>query len=90
MPGPLGEETIGERLQRLRVELTRARATIARHENNGQAHNIGGAAAITEIAYERALQRQANLEAEIATLENRLRGSTASPRIAKTSTVSRA
>lgn len=87
MPGPLGQETIGERLNRLRAELARVRDTIARHENNGQSHNIGGAAGITEIAYERALKRQAGLEVDIATLEARLGGATQSSRIALTQTV---
>ena len=67
MPGPLGQETIGERLNRLRAELTRVRKTIARHEDNGQSHNIGGAAFVTEIAYERAIKRQADLDLGLPT-----------------------
>lgn len=89
MPGPIGQETIGERLQRLRTELVRVRATLARHETNGESHNIGGAAAITEIAYDRALQRQSKLSAEIAQLEARLTGGAQSPNLAVTQTVSR-
>lgn len=74
MPGQFGEETIGERITRLRAALARVRETLARAETNGQASNIGGAAAITEIAYERALNRQTQLEQEISQLEARLNG----------------
>lgn len=87
MPGPFGQETIGERLNRFRAELTRIRLTIARHENNGESHNIGGATAITEIAYDRALKRQTQLEADIAALEARVTGSATRPGIAVTRTV---
>jgi len=87
MPGPLGEETIGERLQRLRTELVRVRATLARHENNGASHNIGGAAFVTEIAYEKAQIRQRKLEEQISALENRLNGTAARSGIAYTNTV---
>jgi hypothetical protein len=74
MPSETGGETIGERLKRLRTELTRVRETVARHENNGAANNIGGSS-ITEIAYEQALARTARLESQIAGLEARLAGS---------------
>lgn len=87
MPTAIGGETIGERLTRKRAELVRVRATIARHENNGAASNIDGAA-VTEIAYERAQQRERGLVADIARLEARLTGSRASPSIALTRTIS--
>lgn len=89
MPTAIGAETIGERLQRLRTEQTRVRATIARHENNGAQHNIGGAAFVTEIAYERALKRDGALSAQIAALEARLTGSAERPGMALTQTISR-
>lgn len=80
MPTPTGGETIGERLNRLRAELARVRATIARAENNGAANDIAGAR-ITEIAYERAQEREAKLVAQINALEARLTGSAARPGI---------
>ena len=89
MPGPLGEETIGERLQRLRTELVRVRTTIARHENNGASNNIGGGAFVTEIAYDRALGRQRELQTDIANLEARLAGSSARASIAVTQTITK-
>lgn len=76
-----GGETINERLARLRASLARVRDTIARAENNGASNNIGGAA-VTEIAYERAIQRERQLVAEIGALEARLSGSAARPGIA--------
>lgn len=82
MPTETGGETIAERLTRLRTELVRVRSTIARHENNGQATNINGVQ-ITEIAYERALDRQRELQSQIAVLEARLAGSTARPAVAE-------
>lgn len=85
MPTSTGAETIGERLTRLRADLARVRATIQRSETNGSSFNIGGSA-VTQIAYERALDRQRELTAEISTLEARLSGSAARPGIAHTQT----
>jgi hypothetical protein len=85
MPTPTGAETINERLSRLRTELVRVRATIARSENNGGSSNIGGSA-LTEIAYERAIGRERQLGADIAALEARLSGSAARPGMAVTVT----
>ena len=85
MPTATGGETIGERLTRLRADLVRVRATIARAENNGQSNSMGGAA-VTEIAYERALARERELTPQIAALEARLTGSGARPGIAVTVT----
>lgn len=73
MPTQTGGETIGERLTRLRAELAAVRGTISRHHLNGQSFSIGGTA-VTEIAYERALKREAQLESQIAALEDRLNG----------------
>lgn len=75
MPTDTGAETIGERLKRHRAELSRVRETIARAETNGAMNALGGVT-VTEIAYERALGRQRDLEASIAGLEARLAGST--------------
>lgn len=85
MPTPQGGETIGERLKRLRTDLTRVRETMARAETNGQANNLGGVQ-ITEIAYERARARERELMAQISTLEARLAGSSARPGIAQLQT----
>lgn len=85
MPTSTGSETIGERLTRLRTELTRVRLTIERAETNGAAFNIGGTA-VTEIAYDRAQGRRRELEREIATLEARLAGSGARPGVAQLQT----
>lgn len=82
MPTPTGGETIGERLKRLRCDLSRVRETIARAENNGAANNLGGQQ-VTEIAHERACARATALEADILTLERRLQGSTARSGIAQ-------
>lgn len=82
MPTDTGGETIAERLKRLRSELTRVRETIARVENNGAANNLGGVA-VTEIAYERALGRQRELEQAIGQLEARLGGSSVRPGLAQ-------
>ncbi len=82
MPTTSGAETIGEALARKRAELVRARAVIARAETNGAAFNIGGTA-ITEVAYEAAQRRCRDLEADIATLEARLSGSSARPCVAQ-------
>ncbi len=76
MPTALGGETINERLTRLRAELVRVRATIARSETNGGSFNIGGAS-VTQIAYERALSREREINTQIAQLEARLAGSQA-------------
>lgn len=81
MPTPTGGETIAERLTRLRVELARVRTTVERAETNGQAFNLGGAA-VTQIAYEQALRRRSEIEAEIRNLEARLAGSRARSGIA--------
>lgn len=81
-----GAETIRERLTRLRTELTRVRATIERHELNGQQFAIGGTA-VTQIAYEHALSRERSLSAQIATLEARLVGSGARAGLVRTRTV---
>jgi len=86
MPTPVGAETIGERLTRLRAELTRVRLTIERHESNAQSFSMGGVS-VTEIAYERALVRERQLESDILDLERRLTGSKANPHIAQTVTV---
>lgn len=85
MPTESGSETIGERLRRYRADLSRVRETIARHETNGQASNLGGTM-VTEIAYDRALGRARELEASIAALEARLAGNAARPGIALTAT----
>lgn len=85
MPTATGAETIGERLTRLRTDLARVRATIQRQETNGSTFNLGGTA-VTQIAYERALQRERELTADIATLEARLSGTAARPGIAVTQT----
>ena len=85
MPTATGAETIGERLTRLRADQARVRATIQRSETNGSQFNLGGTA-VTQIAYERALQRERELTAEISTLEARLSGSAARPGIALTKT----
>lgn len=81
MPTDTGGETISERLTRLRTELTRVRATIERHESMGQSWNIGGAA-VSQIAYERALTREGKLAAQIAALEARLAGAKSRPGLA--------
>lgn len=85
MPTPTGGETIGERLRRLRTELVTVRATITRQQTNGGTWAHGGTA-VTEIAYERALDRQTRLTAEIGALEARLTGSAARPGVAQLAT----
>lgn len=85
MPTATGAETIGERLKRLRTELSRVRDTLARSEGNGGAFNLGGTQ-VTEIAYERAQARERELAREIQTLEARLAGSAARPGFAQTAT----
>lgn len=82
MPTTSGKETIAERLVRLRADLTRARATVARAENNGAANNIGGAS-VTEIAYDRARDRVRELERQIEALEGRLTGTARRPGMAQ-------
>lgn len=77
---PTGGETIGERLVRLRNDLTRCREVIARVENNGSAFNMGGVS-VTQAAYESAINRERHLQREIAALERRLTGA-ASPNAA--------
>jgi len=81
---PTGGETIGERLARLRTEITRAREVIARVENNGASFNMGGVA-ITQAAYESAQVRERRLMLEISELERRLTGAV-SPRVAQIQT----
>ncbi|MEO0797175.1 MAG: hypothetical protein AAFX93_18635 [Verrucomicrobiota bacterium] len=71
---PKGRETIDERIDRLEAELDRVRVTIANHENNGQSFNISGTA-ITQVAYEKALDRQGKLERLIDALYSRKEGS---------------
>lgn len=71
MPTAIGQETVGERLTRLRAELARVRSTIARSENNGSAFSLGGTQ-VTQIGYERAQQRERRLQREITHLEARL------------------
>lgn len=71
MPTQYGQETVGERLTRVRSELVRVRATIARHETNGSSFNIGGSQ-VTQVAYERAIQRERMLQREVAQLEARV------------------
>lgn len=86
MPTATGGETITERLTRLRAELARVRLVIERSENNGSSFNLGGTA-VTQIAYERALDRERKLTADIATLDARLAGSPARPGLAVTRNV---
>lgn len=74
MPTATGGDTIGERLQKLRVDLTRVETTIARAESSGQSRDIGGGS-VTEIAYERALESRTRLQGQILKLEQRLNGS---------------
>ncbi|WP_438482738.1 hypothetical protein [Oleiharenicola lentus] len=84
MPTSTGGETIGERLTRLRAALARVRRTIERSEDNGGAFTIGGSS-VTQIAYERAIEREKELKSEIAALERRIAGG-ASPRMASLET----
>jgi hypothetical protein len=86
MPTPQGAETIGERLKRLRTELTAVRATIARVTSNAQSFAMPGTQ-VTEIAYERATTRERELVDQIARLEARLAASRANRRVAQTKTV---
>ena len=85
MPTATGAETIGERLTRLRADLARVRATIQRSETNGSQFSLGGTA-VTQIDYERALERERSLTSEIANLEARLSGSSARSGVAITKT----
>jgi len=87
MPTDQGGETIGERLDRKRAELSRVRATIARHETNGSEVRIGLGTQITQVAYEHALRREKDLAADIAALERRLAGATSAERLAILATV---
>lgn len=86
MPTASGAETNAEKLARLRTELTRVRALIARHETNAQSYNIGGTA-VTEVAYERAIKREAQLEQQVALLEAKLDGITPRSILVRTVTV---
>lgn len=87
MPIQTGAETIGERLTRLRAELARVRRTIARSEDNGAAARIGLGTEVTQIAYERALERARKLEGDIRELERRLAGAASARKaLLKTST----
>lgn len=81
MSTPTGAETIRQRLTRLRAELARVRQTIERTEKTGQSFSIRGTS-VTQIAYERALDRAVKLEAEIRTLESRLAGGQNRPGLA--------
>lgn len=81
MPTPTGGETLGERLLRCRAELARVDRTLARHEDNGQSVNLGGTA-VTEIAYERALERRESLRREIRDCEAQANGSQARSNVA--------
>jgi hypothetical protein len=85
MPTPQGGETIGERLTRLRAELARTRQVIERAETNGQQFNIGGVA-VTQIAVDRAQERERKLTTEIRGLEARLAGGRAATGLAVTQT----
>ena len=81
-----GGETIAERITRLRADLVRVRATIARSEDAGQQPSIGGVA-VTEIAYERALKREASILQQLAELESRIGGGYNQTAIAQLQTV---
>ena len=85
MPTPQGAETIGERLRRLRDDLTRVRAALARQTENGASFGVPGVQA-TEIAFERLSARERALALEIAGLEGRLAGSVASPAVVQLQT----
>lgn len=85
MPTDTGAETISERLSRLRTDLARVRATIARSETNGSDFRLGGTA-VTQIAYDRAISRERELSSQISALEARLSGSPARPGFAVTRT----
>lgn len=85
MPTSTGAETIGERLTRLRADLARVRATIQRQETNGSQFSLGGTA-VTQIAYDRAVERERALASQIADLEARLAGSSARSGVAYTQT----
>ena len=85
MPTATGGETIDERLTRLRADLARVRQTIARAVANGQGFSIGGTA-VSQVAYDRALQRQRELEPQITALEARKAGTGARPGLAVTVT----
>lgn len=73
MPTASGAETVGERLTRLRADLTRVRETIARAETNGSSFNMGGTQ-VTQVAYERAIARERSIEQQIRSLEARVDG----------------
>lgn len=87
MPTEHGGETIGERLDRLRTELARVRATIARSETNGAETRLGLGTSFTQVAYEQAQARERKLEGDIARLEKRLSGANAADRVAILATV---
>lgn len=73
MPTASGGETNDEKLTRLRTELTRARAVIERAETNGTSFSAGGWS-VTQIAYERALEREKTLTRQINSLEAKIEG----------------
>lgn len=87
MPTNTGSETINERLERLRDALVRVRITIERAESNGQGHSLNGNQ-VTEIAYEKALARERQLQGEIEGLERRLSANAGSTRKAIIKSVS--
>jgi hypothetical protein len=87
MPTETGGETIGERLERLRASLANVRATISRSESNGAEARMGLGTHVTQVAYERAIEREKELEAAIARLERRLTGVNSSERVALLQTV---
>lgn len=74
MPTSTGGETIAERLTRLREELTVVRATIDRTMKNGQTFGIRGTT-MSQIAFDHVTRREAKLNTEIQSLENRLSNS---------------
>jgi len=85
MPTAQGGETIGERLERLRGELARARRVIELAETNGQQFSVGGVA-VTQIAVERAEERERRLTTQIRSLEARLVGKRAATGMGTTET----
>ena len=60
-------------MTRLRTELARVRAVIARADTNGISFTVNGIS-VSQIQYDTALKRQTRLETEIGCLEARLAG----------------
>lgn len=79
MPTTSGGETRGEKLTRLRTELASVRATIERSHKNGQSFSMPGAS-VTQVAYERAIARERQLERQISSLEAVVEGRAAGGR----------